>query len=84
MQPNLYGERKNQYLLESFDGMVKGEYFDKYSRNHRYLILDNGFSLNINNQYYQYKIKVGQHIKKKFKDSIIYIDNVKFNYLKED
>jgi hypothetical protein len=84
MQPNFYSERKNQYLLESFEGVVESEYFDKHSRNHRYLVLDNGTVLNLNNPYYQNTIKVGQYVKKEFKDSIVYIDNIKFNYLKEE
>jgi hypothetical protein len=75
---------KKRYLLESFEGVVESEYFDKHSRNHRYLVLDNGTVLNLNNPYYQNTIKVGQYVKKEFKDSIVYIDNIKFNYLKEE
>jgi len=75
---------KKRYLLENFEGVVKTVYFDSLSRNRRYLVLDNGTVLSIDNPFYRNSIKVGQHIKKEFEDSIIYIDNIKFNYLKEE
>ena len=84
LDPISDNQQKNLYLKESFEGIVESEYFDKFARNHRYLVLDNGTVLNLNNTYYQNTIKVGQYVKKEFKDSIIFIDNIKFNYLKEE
>ena len=83
LYPMAENKMKKRYLLESFEGVVESEYFDKHSRNRRYLVLNNGTVLNLNNPNYRNTIKVGQYVKKEFKDSIIYIDNIKFNYLED-
>lgn len=82
--PRFEKERRDEYLNESFEGIIVDEFIDINNRHKRYLILDDGKSLNMNNQYYQNTIKIGQNIKKESGDSLLYINKMRCNYFKEN